>query len=369
MTVKYVIKELLTHDSGAGCSVLSKDVLEKIIEPDLNILKPTTNLIDASGNIMDVVGTVLLPVKVIGTKTAKLVEFCVVNSSYSFILLGRNFMKLYRMVTFDFYNSKIMLGDYCCDGVKLNKKQAVRVNQITVIPARSEKPVLVGCNMAHVVHGCNKINGLIAGDFEAKLFGIDNIHVTRARVSPNLDGVFYITMLNVSNQDIEISSRKLIGYVHPTGEILAEIKSNNNIISTPVQFPENNPVLNPLQMGASLSGDEKIKLQTLINRFGDVFAVDPKKPRLNKIMKHSIDTQNSLPQFRKPYRIPRAYEDEVNRQLDEMLKNQIIRPSASPWNAPVILVKKKDDTLRFVCDFIYLNNVTKRDIAQYTRHY
>ena len=122
---------------------------------------------------------------------------------------------------FDFYNSKIKLGEYCCEGVKLNKKQSVRVNQKTIIPARSEKAVLVGCN---------KIIGLIAGDFEAKHFGIDNIHVTRAHVSPNIDGIFYITMLNVSHQDIEISPRKLIGYVHPTGEVIAEIKTDNNII-------------------------------------------------------------------------------------------------------------------------------------------
>ena len=65
-------------------------------------------------------------------------------------------------------------------------------------------------------------------------------------------------------------------------------------------------------MAASLSSDEKIILQNLITSYGEVFAVDPKKPRLNNITKHSIDTQNSLPQFRKPYRIPGAYEDEVN---------------------------------------------------------
>ena len=100
--VKCVIKELLTHatiDWDAGCPLLSKDVLDEIIEPDFNILKPTKNLIDTSGNIMDIVGTVWLPIKVIGTKIAKMVEFCVVNSSYAFILLGRNFMRLYRNVT------------------------------------------------------------------------------------------------------------------------------------------------------------------------------------------------------------------------------------------------------------------------------
>ena len=44
-----------------------------------------------------------------------------------------------------------------------------------------------------------------------------------------------------------------------------------------------------------------------------------------------------------------------------MLDNESIRPSSSPWNAPVILVRKKDNSMHFVCDFGGLNNVTKKD--------
>ena len=44
-----------------------------------------------------------------------------------------------------------------------------------------------------------------------------------------------------------------------------------------------------------------------------------------------------------------------------MLDNNIIRPRTSLWNAPAILVKKKDDYMRFVCDFRGLKDVIKKD--------
>ena len=44
-----------------------------------------------------------------------------------------------------------------------------------------------------------------------------------------------------------------------------------------------------------------------------------------------------------------------------MLQNDIIRPSQSPWNSPILLVKKNDNTTRSVCDFRGLNDVTKKD--------
>ena len=144
------------------------------------------------------------------------------------------------------------------------------------------------------------------------------------------------------------------------GEVIAKINTDGYACNSH-PCPHHKPVFQDSQFGNLLSEEEKTKLKKLISSYGGIFAVDSKKPHRNNILNHTIDTQNALPQFRKPYQVPPAYEEEIIRQVNEMLNNEIIRPSASPWNAPVIFVKKRDGTLRFVCDFRYLNDVTKRD--------
>ena len=45
-----------------------------------------------------------------------------------------------------------------------------------------------------------------------------------------------------------------------------------------------------------------------------------------------------------------------------MQKNNVIKPSESPWASPVVLVRKRDGTLRFCVDYRALNSVTKLDV-------
>ena len=51
-----------------------------------------------------------------------------------------------------------------------------------------------------------------------------------------------------------------------------------------------------------------------------------------------------------PYRHPKAYKDEIERAIKELLPLGHIRPSISPFASSVVLVKKKDDTLRMCID-------------------
>ena len=126
---------------------------------------------------------------------------------------------------------------------------------------------------------------------------------------------------------------------------------------------DDSPVVEPVrkvQYGDNLNADEKNQMQEIVERRPELFARDPKKPKITPVIKHSIDTGDERPAYAKPRRMPPAMEQEVKENVDEMRKNDIIRPSESPWNCPIILLKKKGKS-RFVSDFRELNKKTKSD--------
>ncbi|GJV06883.1 hypothetical protein Tco_1344539, partial [Tanacetum coccineum] len=64
------------------------------------------------------------------------------------------------------------------------------------------------------------------------------------------------------------------------------------------------------------------------------------------------------PVARAPYRLAPSEMKELSKQLQELLEKGFIRPSSSPWGAPVLFVKKKDGSFRMCIDYRELNKLT-----------
>jgi len=79
------------------------------------------------------------------------------------------------------------------------------------------------------------------------------------------------------------------------------------------------------------------------------------------IIEHSIDTGDSRPIKQPLRRHATAHLPYIDATVEDMLKNDIIEPAASPWASNVVLIKKKDGGLRFCVDYRHLNNVTYKD--------
>ena len=62
-----------------------------------------------------------------------------------------------------------------------------------------------------------------------------------------------------------------------------------------------------------------------------------------------------------PHRMAPAELVELKKQLQELLDKNFIRPSVSPWGAPVLFAKKKDGSLRLCIDYRQLNQVTVKN--------
>lgn len=67
------------------------------------------------------------------------------------------------------------------------------------------------------------------------------------------------------------------------------------------------------------------------------------------------------PPFKPVIRLSIAELDELRKQLDELLEKKFIKPSTSPYGAPVLFVRKKDGTLRMCVDYRGLNGITKKN--------
>ena len=99
-----------------------------------------------------------------------------------------------------------------------------------------------------------------------------------------------------------------------------------------------------------------------VSDFSDVFPEElPRLPPQREI-EFSIDVvPGATPASITPYRMAPLELKELKLQLQELLEKGFIRPSVSPWGAPVLFVKKKDGTLQLCIDYRQLNKLTVKN--------
>ncbi|KAM5550622.1 hypothetical protein ABKV19_027127, partial [Rosa sericea] len=95
----------------------------------------------------------------------------------------------------------------------------------------------------------------------------------------------------------------------------------------------------------------------VVSEYGDVFHEIPGLPP-KRVMDFSIDViPGTAPVSKAPYRMAPAELQELKVQIEGLLAQGFIQASVSPWGAPVLFVKKKDNSLRLCVDYRQLNKL------------
>ncbi|GJY78896.1 putative reverse transcriptase domain-containing protein [Tanacetum coccineum] len=109
---------------------------------------------------------------------------------------------------------------------------------------------------------------------------------------------------------------------------------------------------------------EKKRLEDvpIVQNFPEVFPEDlPGLPPTRQV-EFQIDlVPGAAPVARAPYRLAPSEMKELSEQLKELSDKGFIRPSSSPWGAPVLFVKKKDGSFRMCIDYRELNKLTVKN--------
>ncbi|GKB58271.1 putative reverse transcriptase domain-containing protein [Tanacetum coccineum] len=130
---------------------------------------------------------------------------------------------------------------------------------------------------------------------------------------------------------------------------------NGKILEVQGERPEKD-----LRSLACIKADEK-KLDDIrvVRDFPEVFPDDLLGLPLVREIEFRIDLiPGASPVVRSPYRLAPSEMLELSNQLKELQEKGFIRPSHSPWGAPVLFVKKKDGSMRMCIDYRELNKLT-----------
>ncbi|GAU49453.1 hypothetical protein TSUD_407400 [Trifolium subterraneum] len=145
--------------------------------------------------------------------------------------------------------------------------------------------------------------------------------------------------------DLNAESRALTALLQNTHQLIQYLGAENKCFS----------IMFTVSSESSLSPNDI----PIVREYLDVFPEEINSLQPEREIEFSIDlVPGSQPISVAPYRMSPLELRELKSQLEELLQKHFIRPSVSPWGASVLLVKKKDGTMRLCIDYRQLNKVT-----------
>ena len=102
-------------------------------------------------------------------------------------------------------------------------------------------------------------------------------------------------------------------------------------------------------------------MKNLLDYSHQIFGSKTEELGCTGVVRHTIDTEGRGPICLRAFRNSPRQREIAEKIIKELLKNKIIKPSLSPWAAPIVLVKKKSGETRLCVDYRKRSAITKKD--------
>eukprot|EP01088_Endostelium_zonatum_P003701 TRINITY_DN1489_c0_g1_i1.p1 TRINITY_DN1489_c0_g1~~TRINITY_DN1489_c0_g1_i1.p1 ORF type:complete len:1387 (-),score=354.22 TRINITY_DN1489_c0_g1_i1:3213-7373(-) len=206
------------------------------------------------------------------------------------------------------------------------------------------------------------------------------------------DGVGVLCIVNPTDKNIKLSKNEILGHANNDFEYVDTIdngsgkhhfvdkkfrevnniekeNNNNNDNNTnsnnlPISDDEiKAKISNKINNNNYLSRKEKDELNKLLNEYQDIFNDKLiKGGMVDKFPCNIKPVEGTQPIFSRRNNYSDKETNDINKEVEELKKNEVIEDSVSPWESPVVIIKKSDGTSRFCIDFRRINKVIEKDV-------
>jgi len=186
----------------------------------------------------------------------------------------------------------------------------------------------------------------------------NGVNVARAILPERLDDL-PILVLNSSNEPCEIGADTIL-----TELTLATYAEGNDENELTVRDGDHSyKHLSTLMEGVDerVSKEQRVELIKILREYSDVFSKGELDLGETWLATHQIDTGDARPMRQTLRRQPCHLLDKIDEHVGKMVEAGQIEPSCSPCTSNIVVVSKKDGSLRFCVDYRKLNSVTRRD--------
>jgi len=112
---------------------------------------------------------------------------------------------------------------------------------------------------------------------------------------------------------------------------------------------------------SELTSEQRDKVRELLIQYHTILSLGDHDVGQTHLVEHTIDTGDHRPIRQLLRRQPFQHQDYIDQETNRMLEYGIIEPAASPRASNVVLVTKKDGSLRFCVNYRRLNSITYKD--------
>ena len=330
-------------DSGADVSLIPTQFVS-----NENLNRNERRLLAANNTAIHVDGQTHLPV-VVGKQ--RLPSNLLASPNVDEVILGRDWLRQ-NNVTWNFANERVTINGVPCKLCTKNRENShckrCRVSTDAEIPPSGEAVI-----PTDVVFGNFRAN---TGQWTTvPSEPTPGLRVARTLITPD-SPVAAVRVCNTSQRPIRLHRGQSMGMLQP---VCSVSEPHPPTVEKATVTESLNTMLD--QVDPSVPADAKQQLSQLMETYQDVFSYSEFDLGCTNIVNHEIDTGDNRP-FKQPLRPqPRAHLPAIDHLLEEMQMQGIIQPCQSDWASNIVLVKKKDGSIRFCVDYRKLNDLTRKD--------